>query len=131
MKSTLHILFILLVLFLGKGVQAQMEPNTFAFEDPFENTIKIMDVVSLPKELDTSFFRNTFTGQLFSDSVKSMYINIYAVKKEKGGVYDIRLTLIVKEATVEQIMEQYGYKHFTLECRKGEIYRFNYSHSEI
>ena len=131
MTTIQHILTFLLFLLIGSYTHCQTESNILEFEDSHKNTIKILDVISLPRELDTSFFKNSFHGRLFSDSTQNMYINVYSVRRKKRGVYDIRLTIIVKDATVEQIMEQFGYKHFILEYKKNNIIGFNYYQSEI
>jgi hypothetical protein len=121
----------LLLLFTGKHANGQNEPNTCSFEDAYMNTIKIMDVTSLPKELDTNFFKNSFHGHLFSDSTHNMYITINEITAKKRGVYDVRLTIVIKDATIKQMMEQYGHKHYTLEYKKSAIRGFNYSYSDI
>lgn len=131
MKINSRILLILC--FVGSSLLAisQTEPNTFTYEDVAGNTIKLMDVAALPNEMDTSFFKNSFDGLLFSDSTQNMYINILEITRQKKGTYDVRLTLVEKGASIEQIIAEFGYKHYILVYKKSEIIRFEYWNSEI
>jgi len=131
MKTNTRFLIVLCFIWTSLMAMSLSEPNTLSYEDVYSNTVKIMDVSTLPKELDTTFFKNSFHGQLFSDSTKNMYINIYEIERQKKGTYDVRLTLVIKDATVEQIMEQFGHKHYILVYKRKKLKRFDYSHSEI